>query len=66
MTALNSNSPLISNTPCYGCRPEPIIFPGTTPLTAALGYAVRKGWMVFPVPPNTKMSTESAENRQRP
>jgi len=32
-----------------------------TPLKAALEYAER-GWHVFPVPPNTKLSYKSAEN----
>jgi hypothetical protein len=46
---------------CYGCTPVPVIWPGTTPLKAALDYANHRGWHVFPVPPNTKRSYKNEE-----
>jgi hypothetical protein len=57
---------------CEGCVPDPVTFADATPLmvtpehstslAAALGYVARRGWKVFPVPPNTKKSYKSAEH----
>lgn len=43
-------------------EPSPNIVDLTTPLAAALHYARRRGWHIFPVPPNTKLSYKSAKN----